>query len=138
MIITVLAVLSLMATQAVAATAPRLGKATFAGGCFWCMEPPFEKLAGVKEVISGYTGGRKVNPTYEEVSAGETGHLESVEIAYDPAQVTYQKLLDVFWRQIDPTDAGGQFVDRGSSYISAIFYHNEEQKRLARHPETYS
>jgi peptide methionine sulfoxide reductase msrA/msrB len=120
-----------MAAQAGAGTAPRLERATFAGGCFWCMEPPFEKLAGVKEVLSGYTGGRKVNPTYEEVSAGGTGHLEAVEIVYDPAQVTYQKLLDVFWRQIDPTDAGGQFVDRGSSYTSAIFYHNEEQKRFA-------
>ena len=95
------------------------------------MEPPFEKLAGVKEVISGYTGGRKVNPTYEEVSAGGTGHLEAVEIAYDPEQVTYQKLLDVFWRQIDPADAGGQFVDRGPSYTSAIFYQNGEQKQLA-------
>lgn len=120
-----------MAAQDGAGNAPRLEKATFAGGCFWCMEPPFEKLAGVKDAISGYTGGRKVNPTYEEVSAGGTGHLESVEIVYDPALVTYQQLLDVFWRQIDPTDAGGQFVDRGSSYTSAIFYHNEEQKRLA-------
>src|SRR3990170_2182620 len=106
-------------------------KATFAGGCFWCMEPPFEKLDGVKEVISGYTGGRKVNPTYEEVSSGNSGHIEAIEVVYDPSKVTYSKLLDVFWKQINPTDAGGQFVDRGSSYTSAIFYHTEEQKRLA-------
>jgi peptide methionine sulfoxide reductase msrA/msrB len=106
-------------------------KATFAGGCFWCMEPPFEKLEGVKEVISGYTGGHKVNPTYKEVSAGTTGHVEAVEVIYDPSKITYKELLDVFWRQIDPTDSGGQFVDRGSSYVTGIFYHDEEQKRLA-------
>lgn len=109
----------------------KIETATFAGGCFWCMEPPFEKLEGVKEVISGYTGGRKVNPTYEEVSAGMTGHAEAIKITYDPEKVSYQKLLDTFWRQIDPTDAGGSFVDRGSQYRSAIFYHNEEQRRLA-------
>ncbi len=108
-----------------------LEKATFAGGCFWCMEPPFEKLDGVVEVISGYTGGHKTNPTYEEVSSGKTGHVEAVEIAYDPKRITYAKLLDVFWRQIDPTDPNGQFVDRGSQYRSAIFYHDDEQKRLA-------
>jgi peptide methionine sulfoxide reductase msrA/msrB len=109
----------------------RIEKATFAGGCFWCMEPPFEKIDGVKEVISGYTGGRKENPTYEEVSSGGTGHVEAVEVIYEPQKVSYQKLLDVFWRQIDPTDAGGQFVDRGAQYRTAIFYHSEEQKRLA-------
>jgi peptide methionine sulfoxide reductase msrA/msrB len=108
-----------------------LEKATFAGGCFWCMEPPFEKLAGVKEVISGYTGGQKENPKYEEVSAGTTGHVESIQITYDPAKITYAKLLDVFWRQINPTDAGGQFADRGSQYRSIIFYQNDEQKKLA-------
>jgi peptide methionine sulfoxide reductase msrA/msrB len=123
--------LPLLVTDIDAASRPAVEKATFAGGCFWCMEPPFEKLDGVKEVISGYTGGKTVNPTYEEVSAGGTGHLESVEIIYDPSKVSYEKLLDVFWRQINPTDAGGQFVDRGTSYTSAIFYHNEEQKRLA-------
>ncbi|MBF8301942.1 MAG: methionine-R-sulfoxide reductase/methionine-S-sulfoxide reductase, partial [Candidatus Dadabacteria bacterium] len=106
-------------------------KATFAGGCFWCMEPPFEKLDGVTEVISGYTGGKKVNPTYEEVSYGGTGHLESVQIIYDPSKITYSELLDVFWKQIDPTDPNGQFVDRGSQYRSAIFYHNDEQKGFA-------
>ncbi|MGB7293273.1 MAG: peptide-methionine (S)-S-oxide reductase MsrA [Thermodesulfobacteriota bacterium] len=109
----------------------KLEKATFAGGCFWCMEPPFEKLEGVSEVISGYTGGHKANPTYEEVSSGGTGHLESIQVIYDPTKVTYSEILDVFWKQIDPTDPNGQFVDRGSQYRSAIFYHNDEQKRLA-------
>ncbi len=111
--------------------AARLEKATFAGGCFWCMQPPFEKIEGVKEVIVGYTGGHKVNPTYEEVSSGKTGHLEAVEVLYDPSKVSCWKLLDVFWRQIDPTDSGGEFVDRGSQYRSAIFYHTPEQKALA-------
>jgi peptide methionine sulfoxide reductase msrA/msrB len=106
-------------------------KATLAGGCFWCMEHPFEKLDGVTEVISGYTGGHKINPTYEEVSAGGTGHAEAVQITYDSDKVAYADLLDVYWRQIDPTDAGGSFVDRGSQYRSAIFYHNHEQKRVA-------
>ncbi|HEX3033826.1 MAG TPA: peptide-methionine (S)-S-oxide reductase MsrA [Thermodesulfobacteriota bacterium] len=108
-----------------------LEKATFAGGCFWCMEPPFEKLGGVIEVISGYTGGHKKNPTYKEVSAGGTGHVEAVQVVYDPSKITYAELLDVFWRQIDPTDPNGQFVDRGLQYRSAIFYHKDEQKRLA-------
>jgi peptide methionine sulfoxide reductase msrA/msrB len=120
-----------MLTQAVLAQEPKFQKATFAGGCFWCMEPPFEKLEGVVEVISGYTGGHKENPTYDEVSAGTTGHLEAVQVIYDPSKITYEKLLEVFWRQINPTDSGGQFVDRGSSYTTAIFYHNEEQKQLA-------
>jgi peptide methionine sulfoxide reductase msrA/msrB len=126
-----LLLLPLMITQAGAGSMTRLEKATFAGGCFWCMTPPFEKLDGVKEVISGYTGGHKVNPTYEDVTSETTGHRESVEITYDPSKITYEKLLDVFWRQISPTDAGGQFVDRGPSYTSAIFYHNEKQKRLS-------
>ena len=108
-----------------------LEKATFAGGCFWCMEPPFSKLNGVTEVTSGYTGGAKVNPTYEEVSSGVTGHAEAVQVVYDPKKVTYEKLLDVFWRSADPTDAGGQFVDRGSQYRNAIFFHSETQRRLA-------
>lgn len=106
-------------------------KATFAGGCFWCMEHPFEKLDGVVEVLSGYTGGQKDHPTYYEVLAGKTGHLEAVQILYDPSKITYSELLDVFWRQIDPTDARGQFVDRGAQYGTAIFYHDETQKRLA-------
>ena len=108
-----------------------LAVATFAGGCFWCMEPPFEKLEGVSEVVSGYTGGEVENPTYEEVSAGRTGHAEAVRIHYDPDKVSYEELLEIFWRNIDPTDGGGQFVDRGSQYRSAVFYHDEEQKRLA-------
>lgn len=105
--------------------------AIFAGGCFWCMEPPFEKLDGVKEVVSGYIGGHEENPTYNDVSAGGTGHAEAVAIRYDPSVVSYDTLLKVFWRQIDPTDEGGQFVDRGSQYRSAIFYLNEEQKQKA-------
>lgn len=124
-------ILPLVVAQAGAGSMPRLEKAAFAGGCFWCMTPPFEKLDGVKEVISGYTGGHKVNPTYEDVVSETSGHLESVEVIYDPSKVSYEKLLDVFWHQINPTDAGGSFVDRGESYTSAIFYHNEEQKRLA-------
>lgn len=102
--------------------------ATFAGGCFWCMEPPFETLPGVYQVISGYTGGTKKNPTYEEVCSQSTGHIEAIQITFDPEKVSYEKLLEVFWRNIDPTDAEGQFVDKGSSYISKIFYHNEDQK----------
>ncbi len=131
MLIGSLVLLPLVMLQAGAAGAPRLEKATFAGGCFWCMVPPFEKLDGVKEVISGYTGGHTVNPAYEQVSAGGAGHLESIQVIYDPAKISYEKLLDVFWRQINPADAGGQFADRGPSYLSAIFYHDEEQKRLA-------
>lgn len=106
-------------------------KATFAGGCFWCMEPPFEKLDGVVSAVSGFTGGTEKNPTYNDVARGKTTHLESVEVIYDTSIVTYNDLLEVFWRQIDPTDNGGQFVDRGRHYTSAIFYHNEEQKNLA-------
>jgi peptide methionine sulfoxide reductase msrA/msrB len=111
--------------------AAKIEKATFAGGCFWCMVPPFDKLDGVTEVTSGYTGGHKDNPTYEEVSAGKTGHVEAIQVTYDPSKVSYEKLLEVFWRQIDPTDPGGQFVDRGAQYRSVIFYHTPEQKTLA-------
>jgi peptide-methionine (S)-S-oxide reductase len=106
-------------------------KATFAGGCFWCMEPPFDKLDGVISTTSGYTGGRKANPTYEEVSAGTTGHAEAVEIVYDPRKITYAQLLDVFWRNIDPTTPDRQFCDVGSQYRAAIFYHDETQRGLA-------
>jgi peptide methionine sulfoxide reductase msrA/msrB len=105
--------------------------ATFAGGCFWCVESDFEKIKGVVEVISGYTGGHKENPSYKEVSAGGTGHVEAIQVLYDPAEVTYEELLDVFWKHIDPTDPDGQFVDRGSPYRTAIFYHDDEQKRIA-------
>jgi len=108
-----------------------LDKAIFAGGCFWCMEPPFEKLKGVKEVISGYIGGFKENPTYKEVSAGTTGHCEAVQVIYDPQEISYEALLDVFWHNIDPTTPDRQFVDVGNQYRAEIFYHNEEQKRLA-------
>src|SRR5680860_1148982 len=110
------------------------GRATaiFAGGCFWCMEPPYDKLAGVTATVSGYSGGELENPTYEQVSAGGTGHAEAVQISYDPGKVSYEKLLDVFWHNIDPLDAGGQFCDRGDSYRSAIFYQNDKEKRLAQ------
>jgi len=108
-----------------------LPKATFAGGCFWCVESDFEKHGGVVEAISGYAGGHTENPTYKEVSAGGTGHAEAVQVIYDPQKITYKELLDVFWRRVDPTDSGGQFVDRGSQYRTAIFYHDDEQKRLA-------
>jgi methionine-S-sulfoxide reductase len=108
-----------------------LEKATFAGGCFWCMEPPFEKLDGVEDVISGYTGGHTEDPTYDEVTSGRTGHAEAVEVHYDPSRVTYEQLLDVFWRNIDPTTRDRQFVDIGSQYRTAIFYHSEEQRKLA-------
>ena len=106
-------------------------EAIFAGGCFWCTESDLEKLEGVIEVVSGYTGGHKEKPSYEEVSAGQTGHVEAVRVRYDLSKITYDELLDAFWRHIDPTDPGGQFVDRGSQYVSVIFYHNAEQKRLA-------
>jgi len=105
--------------------------ATFAGGCFWCTESDFEKLPGVTRVISGYSGGKEKNPTYEQVSSGGTGHLESVQVYYDPKKVGYADLLEYFWRHIDPTDAGGQFVDRGRQYRSAIFYHDAAQKKIA-------
>jgi peptide methionine sulfoxide reductase msrA/msrB len=108
-----------------------LKTATFAGGCFWCVEADFQKLEGVVEAVSGYAGGRVENPTYKEVSAGGTGHLEAVQVHFDPEKTDYEFLLDWFWRHIDPTDAGGSFVDRGEQYTSAIFYHDEEQKRLA-------
>jgi len=111
--------------------AAELEKATFAGGCFWCMVPPFEALIGVVSVTSGYTGGHKKDPTYEEVSSGTTGHAESVQIVYDPSKISYSKLLDVFWHNIDPTVKDGQFCDVGEQYRTAIFYHNEEQKKLA-------
>jgi peptide-methionine (S)-S-oxide reductase len=108
-----------------------LAKATFAGGCFWCMEGPFDKLDGVVSTTSGYTGGQKKNPTYEEVSSGGTGHAEAVQIVYDPAKVSYEKLLDVFWHNVDPLARDRQFCDAGTQYRSAIFFHDETQKRLA-------
>jgi len=106
-------------------------KATFAGGCFWCLEPPFRKLEGVSQVLPGYAGGPEKDPTYTEVSSGATGHVEAVQIEYDPAKVAYEELLEIFWRNIDPTDGGGQFADRGGQYQTVVFYHNEKQKEAA-------
>jgi peptide-methionine (S)-S-oxide reductase len=114
-------------TGAKAATA----RATFAGGCFWCMEEALDKVPGVISTVSGYMGGQVKNPTYEQVSAGRTGHAEVVQVEYDPSKVTYARLLEVFWRNIDPTQRDAQFCDHGSQYRSGIFYHDEEQKRLA-------
>ena len=111
--------------------APGRATATFAGGCFWCEETAFEGLDGVVSVTSGFAGGQKANPTYEEVSSGSTGHAESVQVLYDPAKISYAKLLDVFWHNVDPLDAGGQFCDRGAQYRSAIFYGNETERREA-------
>ena len=108
-----------------------LAHATFAGGCFWCMVHPFDQLSGVVSVTSGYTGGTKKNPTYEEVSSGGTGHAESVDVVYDPAKIGYEKLLDVYWHNIDPLAKDRQFCDVGTQYRSAIFFHDETQKRLA-------
>ena len=105
--------------------------AIFAGGCFWCMEPPFDKLDGVISTVSGYTGGQLKNPTYEQVSAGATGHAEAVRIEYDPGKVSYERLLQVFWRNIDPTTPNRQFCDHGNQYRSAIFYLDEKQKQAA-------
>jgi peptide methionine sulfoxide reductase msrA/msrB len=105
--------------------------AVFAGGCFWCTESDFEKVEGVVEAVSGYTGGRVDNPTYKQVSAGGTGHIEAVKVVYDPDKISYTELLDIFWRHVDPTDAGGQFVDRGDQYRSAIFYTDEEERQTA-------
>jgi len=110
---------------------PKPATATFAGGCFWCVEADFDKVGGVISTTSGYTGGRTPNPTYEEVSRGGTGHAEAVEIVYDPAKVSYEKLLDVFWHNVDPLAKNSQFCDHGDQYRTAVFYHDEEQRRLA-------
>lgn len=109
----------------------RYEKAIFAGGCFWCMVKPFSEQPGIIKVVSGYTGGTVENPTYQQVCSGTTGHYEAVEITYDPTIFPYEKLLELYWQQIDPTDPGGQFYDRGKSYQTAIFYSNDEQKRMA-------
>jgi peptide methionine sulfoxide reductase msrA/msrB len=114
-----------------AATTPAGRVATFAGGCFWCVESAFDDVPGVDSAVSGYTGGREPDPTYDDVSAGRTGHFEAVQITYDPSRIRYEDLLWIFWRQIDPTDEGGQFVDRGPQYRTAIFAHDAEQRRLA-------
>ncbi|MGH8632617.1 MAG: peptide-methionine (S)-S-oxide reductase MsrA [Burkholderiales bacterium] len=117
--------------QPQAGARPATAKATFAGGCFWCMEEVYEKVPGVIATLSGYMGGHVKNPTYEQVSTARTGHAEVVEVEYDPSKVTYARLLEVFWRNVDPTQRDGQFCDHGSQYRSGIFYHDDEQKRLA-------
>ncbi|USN46619.1 MAG: peptide-methionine (S)-S-oxide reductase MsrA [Pseudobdellovibrionaceae bacterium] len=127
-----LSILFLLLTFSLQARAESaLTNATFAGGCFWCMESPFEKLAGVDSVVSGYIDGTVKNPTYKMVSSGTTGHKEAVQITYDPQVISYEDLLEVFWRQVNPTDSGGQFVDRGQQYTTGIFYHSPEQKAAA-------
>ena len=120
-----------LAATAAEPVAQAKATAVFAGGCFWCMEPPYDTLTGVVATTSGFTGGQKANPSYKEVSGGNTGHIEAVQIAYDPTKISYEKLLEVFWRNVDPLDGGGQFCDRGHEYTTAIFYQNEEQKKLA-------
>ena len=122
---------ALLAGAQTKAAAPKTATAVFAGGCFWCMEPPFEALPGVLSATSGYTGGSVANPSYQQVSEGSTGHRESVRVEYDPARVSYPRLLEVFWHNIDPVDGGGQFCDRGFHYTSAIFVADAEQRRLA-------
>lgn len=124
--------LSFSALLSAAPTTTDTAVATFAGGCFWCMEPPFDKLDGVLSTTSGYTGGQKINPTYKQVSAGTTGHLEAVQVVYDPARVSFEKLVDVFWHNIDPTTPDRQFCDRGQQYGSALFYHDAGQEKVAR------
>jgi peptide-methionine (S)-S-oxide reductase len=127
----VIASLLCLAAAVGVADAQERARATFAGGCFWCMEPPFDKLDGVVSTTSGYTGGRTADPTYEQVSAGRTGHTEAVEVVYNPQKVTYSQLLDVFWRNIDPLTANAQFCDVGSQYRAAIFVHDETQRKRA-------
>jgi peptide-methionine (S)-S-oxide reductase len=125
------ATVSLFAAAAPPTIPPGHAVATFAGGCFWCMEPPYDKLPGVKATISGYIGGRTANPTYEEVSSGRTGHTEAVQVVYDPRQVSFEKLLEVFWVNIDPTVKDRQFCDAGSQYRTGIFYHDDAQRKAA-------
>src|SRR5262245_20167165 len=121
----------IVAASVTGAGAQQTAKAVFAGGCFWCMEPPFDVLDGVISTTSGYTGGQTKNPTYKEVSAGKTGHAEAVEVVYDPRKITYAQLLEVFWRNIDPRTANAQFCDVGNQYRSAIFVRDETERRLA-------
>ena len=127
----VLAVCAVALGGSPAAAAENRATATFAGGCFWCMQPPFENLPGVLATTVGYTGGTKDNPTYEEVSAGGTGHAESVQVVYDPTKITYEKLLDVFWHNVDPVTRDAQFCDHGHQYRTAIFYADEAQRKAA-------
>ncbi len=137
MVIALLVCLYVLGYWALPANAAQtLSKATFAGGCFWCMEKPFDQLEGVVSTTSGYTGGQLPNPSYRQVSSGTTGHTESVQVVYDPTKVSYEKLLDVFWHNVDPVDAGGQFCDRGSQYRSSVFYQDEAQRKLADRSKT--
>lgn len=131
-VLTLLALSSFMAFSSEGGGQRSLARATFAGGCFWCMEPAFDKLEGVLNTTVGYTGGHKESPTYQEVSSGLTGHAEAVEILFDPQKVSYERLLEVFWQNIDPSVKDRQFCDVGSQYRTAIFYHDEEQRRLAQ------
>lgn len=124
--------LNVTANTALTETQKNYAMATFAGGCFWCMEPPFDKLKGVISTTSGYMGGHIDNPSYKQVSRGGSGHTEVMQVVYDPNQISYEKLLKTFWHNVDPTDAGGQFCDRGNQYRTSIFYHNAEQKELAQ------
>lgn len=125
-----------LALGAGAGAQEKTADAIFAGGCFWCMEADFDKVAGVISTTSGYAGGKTLNPTYEQVSAGNTGHKEVVKVVYDPAKITYQQLLDVFWRNVDPLDGRGQFCDKGDSYTSAVFVANDMEKKLAEDSKT--
>ncbi|AOS97117.1 Peptide methionine sulfoxide reductase MsrA 1 [Microbulbifer aggregans] len=123
--------LSMAALVSAQGSGGNIQTAVFAGGCFWCMEPPYDKLDGVLKTTSGYSGGKVPNPTYEQVSGGGTGHAEVVQVTYDADKISYSQLLDVFWKNVDPLDGGGQFCDRGDQYRSAVFYGNAEEKRLA-------
>ena len=127
----VLSLLAVTVSRAEEAAPGGLAQATFAGGCFWCMEGPFDAVEGVVSTVSGYTGGHVDDPTYRQVTTGTTGHYESVQVTYDPQRVSYEELLRVFWHNVDPTDDGGQFCDRGTSYRTAIFVHSDEQRRIA-------
>jgi len=127
----ILLISNIVSAQEAGMQGTQLEKATFAGGCFWCMQPFFDNTKGVVKTTVGYTGGHEANPSYEDVSSGQTGHAESIEIIFDPKVVSYEKLLDLFWHNIDPTQVNGQFVDEGTQYRSAIFYHSDEQKRIA-------
>ncbi|MDX8389085.1 MAG: peptide-methionine (S)-S-oxide reductase MsrA [Mariprofundaceae bacterium] len=129
-------VLLMITTQVSAATAVKTEKATFAGGCFWCMQHPFDELPGVISTTVGYTGGKEEHPKYAQVSAGDTGHTEAVQVLFDPMQINYAQLLDVYWRNTDPTTPNRQFCDVGKQYRPAIFYHNESQKKLAEASKT--
>jgi len=131
-IATAITFILLIGTHAAMANDEGVARATFAGGCFWCMEPPYDAVDGVVETISGFSGGDVVDPSYQQVVRGGTGHLEAVQVVYDPEKVDYERLLEIYWRNVDPFDGGGQFCDRGESYRPAIFVHDEQQQRLAR------